>query len=93
VRTIVRLTGRVQGVGFRYQVMRIARRFPVTGTVRNVRTGEALEIDCEGDAAGVERFLSTVISHPPPLGRVDAVERSTAVPRGLDSFSVSETAE
>jgi hydrogenase maturation factor HypF (carbamoyltransferase family) len=93
VRTIVRLTGRVQGVGFRYQVMRLAQSFPVAGTVRNVRGGEGLEIDCEGDAADIERFLAAVIAQPPPQGRVHGVERCSAPPRGLDSFTIGETAE
>jgi len=91
-RVIVRLTGRVQGVGFRYRVAEIAARFAVGGTVRNLRRAEALEIDCEGEPAEVERFLSEVIAQPPPLGRVDAVERTNAEPRSLDSFAIAETA-
>jgi hydrogenase maturation protein HypF len=83
----------VQGVGFRYGVLRLAERYAVGGTVRNLRAGEALEIDCEGDADEVERFLAAVIAQPPPQGHIATVERSFAQPRGLDSFVLGATAE
>jgi hydrogenase maturation protein HypF len=88
VRTIARFTGCVQGVGFRFQVLRIAQRFAVAGTVRNLHVADALEIDCEGLAPEVERFLAAVIAQPPPRGRIESVERIAAQPRGLDSFSI-----
>jgi acylphosphatase len=93
LRTIVRLTGRVQGVGFRYHVAHVAARFAIAGTVRNLRSSQALEIDCEGAAAEVERFLQAVIAQPPPLGKIDAVEREEAAPRGLDSFAIGATGD
>ena len=40
-------TGRVQGVGFRFMVCRIAERFSVTGFVRNLSNGE-VELVAEG---------------------------------------------
>lgn len=39
--------GRVQGVGFRFTVCRIAERFSVTGFVRNLDNGE-VELVAEG---------------------------------------------
>ena len=52
-------TGNVQGVGFRYTAVRIARRFPVTGTVRNLSDG-TVELVVEGSAAVVDEFLADV---------------------------------
>ena len=40
-------TGRVQGVGFRFTVCRIAEQFPVDGLVRNLSNGD-VEVIAEG---------------------------------------------
>ncbi|HEY2787089.1 MAG TPA: acylphosphatase [Fimbriiglobus sp.] len=52
-------TGRVQGVGFRYRAVEIAREFPVVGWVRNLPTGQ-VELWVEGDEKGVSTFLTAV---------------------------------
>jgi acylphosphatase len=52
-------TGRVQGVGFRWTTRSIARRFPVTGTVRNLSDG-TVELVAQGPATGVADFLAAV---------------------------------
>ncbi|MBT4866931.1 MAG: acylphosphatase [Planctomycetaceae bacterium] len=52
-------TGNVQGVGFRFTTRRIARRFPVTGTVRNLADG-TVELVVEGSPAVVDEFLADV---------------------------------
>jgi len=92
IRTIAVLSGRVQNVGFRYTVMRVARRHDVAGTVRNLRDGARVEIDVEGEPAAVESFLDDVLAHPPSGARVDGVERAAAEPRGLPAFTAAETA-
>jgi acylphosphatase len=89
-RTIVTLTGRVQGVGFRYTVLRIAARHSVAGTVRNLRSG-GVEIDVEGAAAEVAAFLTDVLAHQPPGSRVTGSERRDAEPRRLCTFSEAQT--
>src|ERR1700694_5247311 len=86
-RTIVTLAGRVHGVGFRYTVLQLARRRAVAGTVRNLRAGERVEIDVEGEADQVEAFLDDVLTNPPPHARIEHVDRRTAEPRGLRGFS------
>ncbi|HEX3462823.1 MAG TPA: acylphosphatase [Candidatus Elarobacter sp.] len=91
-RTIVVLSGRVQNVGFRYTVLHLARRYDVAGTVRNLRAGERVEIDVEGEPAAVDAFLADVLAHPPSGGRVDDMRRTTAEPRGLRTFTAVETA-
>ena len=42
--------GRVQGVGFRYTTHRIARRFAVTGFVRNLADGTVELVACGADS-------------------------------------------
>jgi acylphosphatase len=52
-------TGRVQGVGFRYTVLRLADPLPLKGFVRNLPNG-SVELLAEGDAASVESLLGSV---------------------------------
>ena len=52
-------SGRVQGVGFRFTAERIARRFPVTGYVRNL-PHEKVELVAEGEEESLKQFLETV---------------------------------
>ncbi len=59
VRREVHYTGRVQGVGFRFNAQWIARRFAVTGFVRNLPDGR-VELVAEGEEAVVERFLAKI---------------------------------
>ena len=59
VRREVWYEGRVQGVGFRYTVARIARQFDVSGFVQNLPDGR-VHLICEGRRAEVNEFLSEV---------------------------------
>ena len=59
VRRIVRYSGRVQGVGFRYTATRLAGRFDVTGYVKNLMDGD-VEVVVEGPASEVEGLLKAV---------------------------------
>ena len=51
--------GNVQGVGFRYSTHRIARRYDVTGFVRNCPDG-TVEMLIQGPAADVDACLRDV---------------------------------
>ncbi|MCK5579803.1 MAG: acylphosphatase [Candidatus Omnitrophica bacterium] len=52
-------TGRVQGVGFRYTVQRIAVQAGLCGWVRNLSNG-GVEILVEGDNEDIERLMQEV---------------------------------
>ena len=52
-------SGTVQGVGFRFTAERLARRFPVSGFVRNLEDG-SVEILAEGDEKSLVEFLSAI---------------------------------
>ncbi len=52
-------SGTVQGVGFRFTAERLARRFPVTGFVRNLEDGR-VEVTAEGEEADLVEFLKAI---------------------------------
>jgi acylphosphatase len=52
-------SGRVQGVGFRYNAKAAATGFEVTGTVRNLNDGR-VELVAEGDRAELEAFRAAI---------------------------------
>jgi acylphosphatase len=58
-RVVVFYSGRVQGVGFRATVRRIACGYEVTGTVRNLVDGR-VELIAEGARSEVEAFLEEI---------------------------------
>ena len=51
----------VQGIGFRYQVVSIAKGFDLTGYVRNLNDGR-VELLAEGDESEVISFLEAIES-------------------------------
>ena len=57
------LRGLVQGVGYRYFVLRKAGEFDVTGLVRNLPTGE-VEVIAEGKKEEVEKFFEEIKQGP-----------------------------
>jgi len=57
--TRVLYAGRVQGVGFRFQVLRLSRRFAVVGHVRNLGDG-TVELLVHGSPDEVARFREAI---------------------------------
>ena len=69
------ISGRVQGVGFRYFVYQAALREQVGGWVRNAPAGH-VEALAEGDESAVDRFERQLRVGPPAsrVERVNAVD-------------------
>ena len=79
--------GDVQGVGFRYFAEAHARRLGLDGYVRNRHDG-AVEVEAEGDAPALERFLD-LLRQGPRMARVQDVRVSWTAFRGdLGPFGV-----
>ncbi len=79
--------GDVQGVGFRYFAESHARRLGLEGYVRNRYDG-AVEVEAEGDAPALERFLD-LLRQGPRMARVEDVRVSWLPFRGdLGPFGV-----
>lgn len=81
----VRITGRVQGVGYRDWTQAVARQLGLAGWVRN-RVDDTVEALFAGEAATVDRMIAAC-RRGPSLARVDAVELLPAdaadVPEGF----------
>lgn len=75
-----RITGRVQGVGFRYFAWDAAKREGLLGTVRNMPDG-SVEVVAEGDRESLDR-LEWALSEGPRGARVDHVDREVGPPTG-----------
>ncbi len=85
-RRIVRVTGDVQGVGFRAAARAEAERRGVRGWARNELDG-SVTIDAEGDPAALAAFLAWCRRGPRPA-RVDAVDIVPAEPAGHEGFQI-----
>ena len=74
------VTGRVQGIGFRYSAVHEARSLGILGTVANLPDG-SVEVSAEGNLHSLQRFLAW-LRKGPPGARIHDVEVSWAPPTG-----------
>jgi hydrogenase maturation protein HypF len=82
----VRVTGTVQGVGFRPFVYRVATSLGLTGEVSNGTAG--VTIDVEGAPGALDALIAALRSAPPPLARVSAVTVEQGDPNGYAGFRI-----
>jgi acylphosphatase len=84
------ITGRVQGVGFRWFIHRAAERLALAGWVRNLADGR-VELEAQGDKARLDDLLRAAREGPPgshvthvaeEWGESDARGRGFAIRRG-----------
>jgi acylphosphatase len=78
-----RISGRVQGVGFRWFVREEARRLGLAGWVKNLPNGD-LELVAEGPPEALDAFAKT-IAKGPPGARVELVHRLPTA-AGIDTL-------
>ena len=86
-RVWLRISGRVQGVGFRYSALDEARRLGLTGWVRNTRDG-AVELVAEGNRKQLQRLVTWC--HVGPRGALvsDVEERQLEHRAEFVDFSI-----
>lgn len=82
----LKVTGVVQGVGFRPFVYRLAKLHRLAGWVCN--TSSCVEIVVEGPPASLDAFIGHLYKEAPALARVDAVEAVEGEPEGRKSFTI-----
>ena len=90
-RTRFRVTGTVQGVGFRPFVYRRAVELGLAGFVRNDSGGVLIEV--EGDPSTIDAARGSLRDDAPPLARVDDVVSAPMEPLGADSGFTIEHSE
>jgi acylphosphatase len=80
--------GRVQGVFFRYFVRNVAEELDLKGYVRNLASGDAVEVQAEGERRQLNKLLGQ-LKVGPPGARVERVEVKWAGYSGqFDDFIV-----
>ncbi len=87
----VRVTGIVQGVGFRPFVHRLAAAHGLAGSVRNI--GGEVEIAIEGRAESVEAFVNALRDEAPVLSRIETVEVLAAPLRAMKQFVIEQSVD
>jgi hydrogenase maturation protein HypF len=71
-RAEIRVSGIVQGVGFRPFIFRLSKRHDLMGFVRNM--GDAgVQIVVEGKKENIEKFINSLRPEQPPLSRIDDI--------------------
>ena len=83
----VRVSGRVQGVAFRWEAQHAAQQLGVTGWVRNQPDG-SVTAHVEGEPDAVNDMLVWLRAGP-PAARVTNVAVRDAAPTGADSFEIT----
>lgn len=81
------VSGRVQGVGFRFFAERAARELGVRGWVRNLPDG-SVETVAEGEEDAVSLYLARLKTGP-RASRVDAVAVDELAPQGFPAFEIT----
>ncbi|HUX03383.1 MAG TPA: carbamoyltransferase HypF [Acidimicrobiales bacterium] len=85
-RRALRVTGVVQGVGFRPFVARLARELEVVGFVGNDDRGVFIEI--EGGVSTLDEFTRRLQSEAPPLAAIESLSEEQIHPRGEETFAI-----
>ncbi|MFN2387423.1 MAG: acylphosphatase [Thermoanaerobaculia bacterium] len=81
------VSGRVQGVGFRFFASRAARELGVKGWVRNLPDG-SVESVVEGAEEAVAGYLER-LRQGPRGGRVTSLAEEERAPQGFSSFEIT----
>ena len=74
------VSGRVQGVGFRFFTFEAAENEGISGWVKNLEDGR-VEVLAEGDREAIVRFEQR-LRQGPPAARVEHVETFVETPSG-----------
>lgn len=82
----IHINGIVQGVGFRPFVYALAKRYVITGWVRNSSAG--VDIVANGESQAIEIFLENLKNQAPPLSKIDVFEVEEVSPDDFRGFSI-----
>lgn len=83
---IIRIKGRVQGVGFRPFVYALAIEFYLKGNVQNNMDG--VKILVEGEVVAIDAFISALSVRKPRLAKIDKIEVTDTNVEGHQDFEI-----
>jgi hydrogenase maturation protein HypF len=85
----ISVQGVVQGVGFRPFIFRLAHEHNLTGWVLN--TSSSVEIEIEGTADSIARFVQRLVRDAPPLALLEDIKLKAGSPNGYTSFEIKKS--
>ncbi|MCX7757937.1 MAG: carbamoyltransferase HypF [candidate division WOR-3 bacterium] len=95
---VITIKGRVQGIGFRPFIFRVAKKLRLKGYVKNTKSGVVIE--CQGDKT--KELIKILKKSPPPLAKITNISIKTikkppyeefVIEKSTDFDGKSETAE
>ncbi len=86
----LRITGIVQGVGFRPFVYRTAIEHGINGTVQNDTLG--VLVHACGEKERLEAFVAAIRADAPPLSRIDSITIEKEPPADFTGFHIKKSA-
>lgn len=85
----IHVRGIVQGVGFRPFVYGLAKDLELLGWVQNTSAGVDIELD--GPAAKLDKFIEALNTQAPPLSKIDAITSKLTPPNGFSEFNIVDS--
>ena len=85
----IRVSGVVQGVGFRPFVWHLAQQLQLTGWVGNDASGVVMQV--QGTQDQLDQLLQRLRTEAPPLARVDAIHAEVIDAEPCVGFAISDS--
>ncbi len=89
MRVKYRISGQVQGVGFRPFVYNLASSLGLAGFVANDTEGAVIEV--EGSEDKIKEFYNQLVSSPPPLAKIKNITTETIPTKGENKFVIDRS--
>jgi hydrogenase maturation protein HypF len=90
-RAKIKITGIVQGIGFRPFVYHLAQTHLIRGWVLNNEKG--VLIDAESEDGNLERFIQDIPKLAPSLARIESIDVTYLKPLGTTTFEIKKSEE
>ncbi|MDH5476868.1 MAG: acylphosphatase, partial [Nitrospinota bacterium] len=88
-RTLIKIEGIVQGVGFRPFVYNLANYMNLAGHVLN--HGKGVEIEIQGPEKSVDAFAQRVMNEAPPMAHIIKLEEVSIELKSTRGFSIEKS--
>jgi len=85
----IKVTGIVQGIGFRPFVYKLAKSLELKGTVSNIDSNVLIEV--EGNADKIDEFLKRIRTEAPRNSIIKEFLANERSVKGFDNFTIMES--